>query len=128
MLVDGSPASPRAVRRAATLAGAIHARFVAVVVETPEIDRQPFDRTRDLQEAIDDAVDLGAEVVRVEAPDVATGLEQVARARRATHLVLPYRESRGGLGRLREQPLVDRLIERLPDVELHVVGPGARPH
>ena len=38
VLVDGSPASPRAVRRAAALAGALHAAFVAVVVETPETE------------------------------------------------------------------------------------------
>ena len=125
VLVDGSPASLRAVRRAAMLAGALHAGFVAVVVETPAVERQPFDRQRDIQEALDDAVDLGAEVVRVESPDVVTGLEQVARSSRATHLVLPHVE-RSGLSRLRERPIVDRLIERLPEVELHVVGPGER--
>ena len=123
VVVDGSPATLRAVRQAAKLAGAIHAALVAVVVETPELERQPFDRTRDIQEALDDAVDLGADVVRVEAVDVVTGLEQVARSHRATHVVLPHREV-GGLKRLRERPLVDRLIERLPDVEMHVVGPG----
>jgi two-component system, OmpR family, sensor histidine kinase KdpD len=121
VLVDGSPASLRAVRRAANLAGAIHAAFVAVVVVTPELERQPFDRNRDLQEALDDALDLGADVVRVEAADVVTGLAEVARAHRATHVVLPHREVMG-LKRLRERPLVDRLMERLPDVELHVVG------
>ena len=78
-------------------------RSSAVVVDTPEAERQPFDRRRDIQEALDDAVDLGAEVVRVEAPDVVTGLEQVARSHRATHLVLPHREV-GGLQRLRERP------------------------
>ena len=123
VLVDGSPASLRAVRRAANLAATMHAAFVAVVVETPEAERQPFDRRRDLQEALDDAVDLGATVVRVEAADVLSGLEEVARARRATHLVLPHREVTG-LTRLRERPLVDRLIERLPDVEVHIVGAG----
>jgi two-component system, OmpR family, sensor histidine kinase KdpD len=122
VLVDGSPATLRAVRQAAKLAGAIHAALVAVVVETPEAERQSFDRTRDIQEALDDAVDLGAEVVRIEAADVVSGLEQVARSHRATHLVLPHHEI-GGLKRLRERPIVDRLIERLPDVELHVVGP-----
>jgi two-component system sensor histidine kinase KdpD len=121
VLVDGSPATVRAVRRAALLAASVHAAFVAVVVDTPELERQPFDRTRDIQEALDDAVDLGADVVRVEASDVVTGLEQVARSHRATHLVLPHREQ-SGLRRLRERSLVDRLIERLPDVELHVVG------
>jgi two-component system sensor histidine kinase KdpD len=123
VLVDGSPATDRAVRRAAMLAGARHAAFLAVVVDTPELERQPFDRTRDIQEALDDAVDLGAEVVRVEATDIVSGLEQVARSHRATHLVLPHREL-AGLKRLRERPIVDRLIERLPDVELHVVGPA----
>jgi len=83
VLVDGGRAATRAVRRAAALASALHAGFVAVVVQTPEMARQPFDRGRNLQEALDDAVDLGAEVVRVEAPNVVTGLEQIApRARR----------------------------------------------
>ena len=124
VLVDGSRASMRAVRRAADLAGALHATLVAVVVDTPEAERQPFDRNRDLQETLDDAVDLGADVVRVEAPDLMTGLERVARSNRATHLVLPHREV-GGLKRLRERPLVDRLMEQMPDLEVHVVG--ARP-
>jgi len=123
VLVDGGPATGRAIRRAAALAGALHAGFVAVVVDTPELERQPFDRARDIQEALDDAVDLGAEVVRVEAADLVTGLEQVARAHRATHLVLPHRQV-DGIRRLRERPVVDRLIERLPDLELHVVAAG----
>ena len=126
VLVDGSRASMRAVRRAAALAGALHAAFVAVVIETPELDRQPFDRSRDLQETLDDAIDLGADVVRVEAADAASGLEQVSRARRATHVVIPYREV-GSLKRLLEKPLADTLIERLPEIEVHVVGPKPDP-
>lgn len=126
VLVDGSPATGRAVRRAAMLASALHAAFIAVVVDTPEVERQSFDRTRDIQEALDDAVDLGADVVRVEAADVVSGLEQVARSHRGTHLVLPHREV-GGIKRLRQGSLVDRLIERLPDLELHVIGAGRGP-
>jgi two-component system sensor histidine kinase KdpD len=122
VLIDGSPASLRAVRQAAKLASAVHGALIAVMVETPHVERQSFDRTRDIQEALDDAVDLGAETVRVEAPDVASGLAEVGRSHRATHLVLPHSEVTG-LKRLRERPLVDRLIELLPDVELHVVGP-----
>ncbi|HEY7591484.1 MAG TPA: universal stress protein [Candidatus Limnocylindrales bacterium] len=124
VLVDGSPASLRAVRRAATLAGALHAALVAVVVETPEAERQTFDRSRDLQEAIDDAVDLGADVMRVEAKDVLSGLEEAVHRRGANHLVLPHRET-SGLRRVLERPLLDRLVERLPDVEVHVVGARA---
>jgi two-component system, OmpR family, sensor histidine kinase KdpD len=125
VLVDGSPASVRAIRRAASLAGSIHATLTAVVVEPPSADGRPFDVRRDLQEAVDDAVDLGAEVVRVEAKDAATGVEQVARERKATHVVLPYREVKG-LRRLRERPVVDRLLEDLPELEIHTIG--ARTH
>ena len=121
VLVDGSPPSARAVRRAARLASALHGALIAVVVETPEADHRSFDRRRDLQETIDDAVDLGADVVRVEASDVLAGIEQVARSRRATHLVLPH-EATTGLRRITERPLVDRVLERLPDLEVHSVG------
>lgn len=121
VLVDGSRASIRAIRRAAKLASALHAAFAAVVVDTPASDSRPFDRSRDLQEAIDDAVDLGANVVRVDAEDIASGVEQVARARRATHLVVPHRKL-SGLKRLTERSLVDELLERLPDVEVHAVA------
>jgi two-component system, OmpR family, sensor histidine kinase KdpD len=127
VLVDGSPAARRAVRRAAKLAGIIHGALIAVVVETPEADRQPFDRSRDLQEEIADATDLGATVVRTEAKDLISGLVEVARSRRATHLVLPHRDS-AGLRRAFERPLIDRLLERLPDVELHLVGAPAAPN
>ncbi len=127
VLVDGSPASVRAVRRAAALAGLLHAALAAVVVDTPESERLPFDRARDLQEVIDDAVDLGADVVRVRARDVASGIEQAAQTRRATHVVLPYHE-RSRVSRLLEPPLVERVSDRLPDVEVHVVSaPTKRP-
>jgi two-component system, OmpR family, sensor histidine kinase KdpD len=128
VLIDGSRASMRAVRRAAALASALHATFVGLVVETPDVERQPFDRSRDLRETVDDAVDLGADVVRIEAPDVVTGLEQIARNRRVTHVFLPYREVRG-VRRLVERPLAEQLIERLPELEVHVVAakPDPRP-
>jgi len=124
VLVDASPAAPRAVRRAAHLASLIRGSLVAVVVDTPAAARRSFDAERDLQQAIDDAVDLGAEVLRLEAPDVAAGLERAARLRRATHLVLPHSRV-SVLDRLREPPIADRMLHVLPDLEIHVVGgPG----
>lgn len=126
VLVDDSIAAHRAVRKAADLAGAIHAGLIAAVIDTPESEHRPFDRSRDLQEAIDDAVDLGAEVVRVTAADVLSGLDEIARARRATHVVLPHHELKG-LDRLRQRSVADQLLERLPEVEILVVGPGSRP-
>jgi two-component system sensor histidine kinase KdpD len=124
VLIGGGPAALRAVRRAARLAAALHAAFLALVVVTPEMDRLAFDRARDLQEVLDDAIDLGAEVVRIEAKDLVSGIEEAARARRATHLVLPFSEA-AGLKRHFERPLAERLLERLPDLEIHLVGEKA---
>ena len=93
------------------------------MVETPESARLPFDRQRDLRENVEFAADLGAELVRYEADDLTTGLEHVATTRRVTHLVLGH-QARGGLERLRAPSPVDRLVERLPSLEIHVVGPG----
>jgi two-component system sensor histidine kinase KdpD len=124
VLVDGSEASRRAIRRAAALAAAVRGVLIGVAIDTPESARLPFDRVRDLEETLDDATDLGAEIIRIEASDLASGLIEVARARGATHIVLPFREATG-LRRVIERPLVDQLLERLPEVEVHVVG--ARP-
>ena len=77
------------------------------------------------QHGIDVAVDLGADVVRVEAPDEVGGLEVVARNRRATHVVLPYRPS-SVLHRIAARALGDELLGRLPALEIHTVGSAGR--
>jgi two-component system sensor histidine kinase KdpD len=125
VLVDGSPASMRAIRRGAKLAGALRGSLLALVVETPASERQSFDRSRDLQEALDDAVDLGATVIRVSASDELEGLVAAAADRRVTHVVLPYREA-SGLERIRRRSYAERLLEHLPDVDVHVVAAPPR--
>jgi K+-sensing histidine kinase KdpD len=93
-------------------------------VETPDLERAAYDRSRDLQEVIEDAVDLGAEVVRIPAPDVVTGIEQAVRDKRATHIVLAHEEVKG-LRRFTERPLAEQVLQRLPELEVHLVS--ARP-
>ena len=52
-------------------------------------------------------------------------LPRVARARGATHVVIAHRPQTR-FERLRRASLADVLMEALPGVELHVVGPGRR--
>jgi two-component system sensor histidine kinase KdpD len=123
VLVDGSTAGAAAVRRAAALAGLLHADLVAAVPErTASTTREDERATR---EVADDAADLGAEVVRVEGDDVAAAVVGLTRARGATHLVIAHRPQTR-LERLRHAPLAEILLEALPGVELHVVGAGRR--
>ncbi len=119
-LVDESPACRRAMRRAASLASALHARLLALAVETPGIQLSR-DRHQDLQTNVDYAVDLGAEVIRGEAIDFVKGLEEVLREQRVTHLVVAH-SPRRGLDRLGRPSLAERVLEEVPGIEVHLVG------
>lgn len=121
VLVDESPATPRALRRAAATAAGLRAPLLAVVVETPADAGAPSERARRIREHLDDATDLGAEVLQVEASDVAEGIIGVVSGRRVTRLVMPYRPS-GAFERVRRMPLTDRILERLPSLEITVVA------
>ena len=111
------------MRRAAALAGLLHADLVAVVPEPSPT--ATGEEARNLREVADDAADLGADVIRVEADDLASAVARLAEARGATHVVIAHRPQ-GRLERLRHRPLAEALLDRLPGVEVHVVGPGHR--
>jgi two-component system sensor histidine kinase KdpD len=120
-LVDESVECRRALRRAASIASALHAPLLAVAVETPGVQLSR-DRQQNIQGNLDYAVDLGAEIIRGETADLARGLEEVVRDRRVTHLVLVHRPHRGlHLGRV---SLADYLLDSVPGLEVHLVGAG----
>jgi two-component system sensor histidine kinase KdpD len=120
--VDDGIATPRALRRGAGIAAALRAPLLALVVDTPATAASGSrDRRRDLREHLDDAVDLGAEVIQVEAKDPLDAIVQTARDRRITQIVLPHRAS-GTMDRLRYGSMVDRILTALPDVEVHIVA------
>jgi len=123
VLVDDSLATPRALRRAAATAAGLRAQLLAVVVETPADAGASSERARRIREYLDDATDLGAEILVVEASDVAEGVIGVAQTKRVTRLVMPHRPS-GALERVRRQPLADRILERLPGLEITIVAGG----
>jgi two-component system sensor histidine kinase KdpD len=120
VLVDEGSAAPRAVRRAARLASLLHGALIALVVDSPAAARLPYDRRRDIAQALDDATDLGAEILRVEAEDTAAGLDAALQLRRPTHVVLPHEPS-GGLARLRRGTLAEHLLRVDPELEVHLV-------
>jgi len=127
VVIDDRPASRRALRRGASLAVALRSPFLAAAVLTPGV-LQSRDRTLNYQENMDYAVDLGAEVLRVEARDLLSGLEMVARERRVTHVIF-VSDGSTPLGRLVRRPLALELLERIPDLEVHLISealPAAR--
>jgi two-component system sensor histidine kinase KdpD len=121
VLVDTSPATPRALRRAAATAAVLRAPLLALVVETPADASAPSELKRRIREYLDDATDLGAEIILVESSDLAEGVVQIASTRRVTRLVMPYRTS-STLERVRRSPLAERILERLPTIEVTIVA------
>lgn len=118
-LVDESPECRQAVRKAAALASTLNVPWLAVAVVTPRL-QQSRDRQLNLQANLDYATDLGAEVVRGEARDLARGLTEVIVQHRIAHVVLAHHRDRGfRLGRV---SLADRLLEDVPGLEVHLVG------
>jgi two-component system sensor histidine kinase KdpD len=122
VLVDGSPATPRALRRAAATAAILRAPLLALVIATPADAGMPAEQGRMIREYLDDATDLGAEIVRVEASDLVEGIVGVARGRRVTRLVMPHRPAGGPLDRVRHPTLTERVLERLPALEVTIVA------
>ncbi|MGO9179248.1 MAG: sensor histidine kinase KdpD [Candidatus Limnocylindrales bacterium] len=120
VVLDGRPACRRAVRRGAALAGVLHVPLIAAAVETPTV-AQSRDRQQDLQENVDYAMDLGAEVVRQEAPDLVAGLVSIAHARRVTHVVLVH-QPRVAIDRFVRRSVIDQLLALLPGVEIHLLA------
>lgn len=121
VLVDDSSATPRALRRAAATAATLRAPLLALVVETPAHAGASAERVRRIREYLDDAMDLGAEILTVEASDVAEGVVRIARARRVTRLVMPHRPS-SALERVRKLPLAERILAQLPTLEITMVA------
>ena len=123
VLVDERPVSRRALHRGAALATALDARLTAAVIETPSVERLPFDQARDLQEHLDYATDLGAQVVRHPARDLVGGLVELARGLRITHLVLGGEPRRGLMARFTAD-VAERVLRLMPEIEVHLVGAG----
>jgi two-component system sensor histidine kinase KdpD len=124
--VDDRAISRRALRRGAMLATAFGASLTAAAIVTPAVERLAFDQARDLQEHLDYANDLGAEVVQHPARDLITGLVELTRSLRITHLVLG-REARRGLAQRLAPDITERLLRLVPEIEIHLVGSGPDP-
>jgi two-component system sensor histidine kinase KdpD len=123
VVLDDRPSTRDVVRHAATLATAVHATLAAIAIETPDAGRRSRESADRLRDNTTYAADLGAEIVRFAAPSLVDGLEHVARSRRVTHIVLGHAPRRGVM-RWTRQSLPETLAERVPGLEVHILGTG----
>jgi two-component system sensor histidine kinase KdpD len=113
----------RLLRRGARLAGGLNSKWFVLYVRTPSESTIRIDTAslRQVSENMNLAKELGAEIVRLEATDVAAALADFAKQRRITHAVF----GRTRLSQLKERLLgsvLDRFMRLAPEVDVLVVG------
>ena len=117
--VSHSPHSQRLIRSTRRLAYNLDAPWIAAHVEIGTPLRAP-DRNQ-LARNLRLAQELGAEVVTVRGNDVADGLEKVCVQRDVTQIVVGRSPARSILSSLGSRRALDRLIDGVPKVDVHVI-------
>lgn len=112
------------LRKASRIAGRLNQDWICVYVQTPAESASRIDAAiqRQLVANIQRAQALGAEVVKLEQPDVAAALLDFARERGVT-LILVGRSQRSWWKRLRQGAVTERLITNETGIDVLVVSP-----
>src|SRR3954452_18767516 len=121
VIVDGDAGAGTVLRNAWRLASALHGELVAAVTTPPGgIESLPHVDRRALEKNIVLAEDLGARVRIIEARDAVTAIADVVRDEHATLVVMRH-VRQTGLRRFAGPSLVDQLMDRLDNVDIHLV-------
>ncbi len=119
-LVEPYPGAQRLVRRAWRSAQRLGAELDLLWVRAPG-RRLSEDEERALAALRQLASVLGARMLEEESDDVAAAVADVVSRRRSTYILVGRSRPARGLGRLRT-PLPQRLMERLPGVDVRIVA------
>jgi two-component system sensor histidine kinase KdpD len=119
--VGPDPLSTRLVRSAARMAGALHAEWLAVYVETPKLVRLPQAARDRILQTLRLAAELGAETANLSGESVAATLIEFARQRNVSRVIVgkPLRP------RWRDRfdvSLVDELIRQSGTIDVYVIS------
>ena len=121
-MASKSPRAGELLRRGARLAGRLNTDWYVVYVETPREapDRIDSAAQRMLHKHIEQARELGAEVVRIQAPDPVDALLDFARSHAVGHILVG--RTRRPWWRLPHRDFMQRMVREAEDFDLHIVG------
>jgi two-component system sensor histidine kinase KdpD len=119
------PHAEALLRKGSRMAGRLSGDWFVVYVETPKEapDRIDSEAQRHLLGNIALARELGAEVVRLQAPDPATALIDFARSHGVGHIVIG-RSNRPWWRQLLGRAVPLRLLQEAHDLDVHIVSVG----
>jgi two-component system, OmpR family, sensor histidine kinase KdpD len=119
-LVTLQPSAQRIVRRAWRSAQRLGAELDVLTVLSPTRDPSPEEREQ-LEALHRLASLLGVQVIEETGDDLADAVARVVRDRGTTYVLMGTPQARSGLGRFSE-PLVDKLLRRLPGIDVRIVA------
>ena len=123
-LIEPYPGAQRLVRRAWRSASRLGGELELLWVRRPG-QRLSEDQERSLHALRELAAVLGVNLLIEESDDIAAAVADVASRRGVTYILMGRARPAHGLARLRA-PLHDRIIQRLPGVDLRIVADRAR--
>lgn len=118
--LSSSPSNQRIIREAGRLAASTGSRFTALFVKTPQFRNWSKDNIQRLDENTAFAQSLGANIETVFGEDVAFQIAKFAGYSGVTMLVIG-RSVPSRMHRFGRPTLTDRLIELLPDMDIHII-------
>ncbi|KJV26221.1 sensor protein KdpD [Aquitalea magnusonii] len=119
--VGHGPGTEKLVRSGKRLAASLDADWIAVFVETPELQRLSESKRSRIMKGLKLAQELGAETTVLGGSDLAATLLAYARTRNVSKLVVGKSSVRK-LQRLWRRPLLEQLSRQANDVDVYVVA------
>lgn len=118
--IGPNPSSERLVRAAARIAQALHAEWIAVYIETPELVALSVDNRQHIFASLKIAQEMGAQTSTVSGTDLAQALVDFAKERNATSIVLG-KSKKKEWWRWQGKMLADEVSALEPSLLLHVI-------
>jgi two-component system sensor histidine kinase KdpD len=119
--VDHQQRAKHLVRRGWRMADRLRAELVAAFIEPPDWEHATFQVREAVEANLRFAEDLGARVVRRKGSDIAAELAQLVRDENVAQVIIGH-SSHGRWHEFLHGSVVNRLLRRLRDVDIHVIG------
>ncbi|MFA5404837.1 MAG: sensor histidine kinase KdpD [Ignavibacteria bacterium] len=118
--IGPSPNSADLVRWARRIAYTMEASWIAVNVETPKSLDEKHKRT--LNNNLELAKELGAEIITTSDTDIVKGIIRIAKQQNVTHLVIGKTQNTGLISRVLKKDIVDRILNECGKIDVYIVS------
>ncbi|MDF2631931.1 MAG: histidine kinase, partial [Caproiciproducens sp.] len=119
--IGPSPSSAKCIRWTARTADAFHAPWTVLYVESPDSLLFSEEQQKGIQNHLDLAAKLGAQIVSVSGYDIAASIAEYAKASGITNIVIGKSRRKKTLKSFFEMDLEDKLITQLTNTEIYII-------